>query len=49
MTTKEIRRDLYTASEYAKLMSVSTTAVYKMIKQERVNTVKINGTTLIKL
>lgn len=48
-TKKEIRKDLYTVSQYAKMLTVSTTAVYKMIKEERVNTVLVNGATLIKL
>lgn len=48
-TKKEIRKDLYTASEYAKFLGVSATAVYKMIRESRVSTVQINGATLIKL
>lgn len=48
-TKKEIRKDLYTASEYAKKYGYSTTAVYKMIKELRVNTVLVNGATLIKV
>lgn len=47
-TKKEIRKDLYTVSQYAKKLSISTTAVYKMIKEQRCNTVLINGATLIK-
>lgn len=47
-TKKEIRKDLYTVSEYAKKKIISTTAVYKMIKEDRVNTVLVNGATLIK-
>jgi predicted transcriptional regulator len=45
---KEIRKDLYTQSEYAKLLGVTRARVNQMIKSEQLNTVTVNGTILIK-
>jgi len=49
MKTKEIRQDLYTQTEYAKLIGKSTARVNQMIKNNEVKTVKVNGAILIKL
>ena len=46
---KEIRTDLYTQSEYAKKIGVSRARVNQLIKEGLLNTVKVNGTTLIKV
>ena len=48
---KEIRKDLYTQSEYAKKMGVSRARINQMIKSESddLKTVQINGAVLIKL
>lgn len=48
-TKKEKRKDLYTVSSYAKMKGLTTAAIYKMIKEERVNIVEINGGLLLKL
>lgn len=45
---KEIRRDLYTQSEYAKLIGVSRARVNQMIKEKLLKIVQVNGTVLIK-
>jgi DNA-binding transcriptional regulator YdaS (Cro superfamily) len=47
--TKEIRKDLYTQSEYAKLIGVSRARVNQMIKENTLKIVLVNGATLIKL
>jgi len=47
--TKEIRKDLYTQSEYAKLIGVSRARVNQMIKENALKIVLVNGATLIKL
>ena len=47
--TKEIRKDIYTQSEYAKLIGVTRARVNQMIKEGNIKTLKINGATLIKL
>jgi DNA-binding XRE family transcriptional regulator len=49
--SKEIRKDLYTQSEYAKKMGVSRARINQMIKSESndLKTVQINGAVLIKL
>jgi DNA-binding XRE family transcriptional regulator len=49
MMKKEIRTDLYTQSEYAKKIGVSRARVNQLIKEGLLNTVKVNGTTLIKV
>lgn len=46
---KEIRQDLYTQSEYAKLIGVSRARVNQMIKNGDLNTVTVNGGTLVKI
>jgi DNA-binding XRE family transcriptional regulator len=45
---KEIRKDLYTQSEYAKKIGVTRARVNQMIKEDSLKTLKVNGTTLIK-
>ncbi len=47
--TKEIRRDIYTQSEYAKLIGVTRARVNQMIKEGNIKTLKINGATLVKV
>lgn len=47
--TKEIRKDLYTQSEYAKKIGVTRARVNQMIKENLLKTVLVNGATLIKL
>jgi hypothetical protein len=49
MIKKEIRQDLYTQTEYAKKIGKSVAWVNKLIKEQRVHTVTVNGATLIKL
>jgi len=46
---KEIRKDLYTQSEYAKLIGVSRARVNQMVKTGKLPTVTVNGGILIKL
>ena len=45
---KEIRRDLYTQSEYAKLIGVTRARVNQMVKGNSLKTVQVNGAVLIK-
>lgn len=47
--TKEIRKDLYTQSEYAKKIGVTRSRVNQMIKENVLKIVVVNGATLIKL
>lgn len=47
--TKEIRQDIYTQSEYAKLIGVTRARVNQMIKEGNIKTLKINGATLVKV
>lgn len=47
--TKEIRQDIYTQSEYAKLIGVTRARVNQMIKEGNIRTLKINGATLVKV
>ena len=49
MIIKEIRKDLYTQSEYAKLIGKTRARVNQMIKNGELHTVKVNGTILIKI
>lgn len=49
MMTKEIRKDLYTQSEYAKLIGVSRARVNQMVKAGELKTVAVNGGILVKL
>ena len=46
---KEIRKDLYTQSEYARLMKLSRQRVNQMVKDGELKTVTINGAILIKI
>ena len=45
---KEIRKDLYTQSEYAKFLKVSQPRVAQMIQEGKLNVLHVNGTVLIK-
>jgi predicted XRE-type DNA-binding protein len=47
--TKEIRQDLYTQAEYAKLKGVSRARVNQMVKAGELKTVTVNGGILIKV
>ena len=44
----EIRKDLYTQSEYAKVIGLTRGRVNQMIKEGKVTPLKINGAILIK-
>jgi hypothetical protein len=44
----EIRTDLYTQAEYAKKIGKTPARVNQMIKAKELNTVLVNGTTLVK-
>lgn len=46
---KEIRQDLYTQTEYAKRIEKSVAWVNRLIKENKVNTLTVNGTVLIKV
>lgn len=46
---KEIRKDLYTQSEYARKLGVSPARVSQMVKAGELATVHVNGSILIKL
>jgi len=45
----EVRTDLYTQNEYAKLIGVSRQRVYKMVKDGDLKIVEVKGTVLIKV
>ncbi len=45
---KEIRKDLYTQTEYAKKIGVSQPRVAQMMKAGELNVVFVNGAVLIK-
>jgi predicted XRE-type DNA-binding protein len=45
---KEIRRDLYTQTEYAKLLGISQPRVAQMMKEGKLNVLYVNGAVLIK-
>lgn len=47
--TKEIRKDLYTQSEYAKRIGVSRARVNQLVKSGELKTVTVNGGILIKI
>jgi excisionase family DNA binding protein len=47
--TKEIRKDVYTQSEYAKYIGVTRARVNQMIKEGELKILKVNGATLIKV
>ena len=46
---QETRTDLYTQSEYARLIGKGRSRVNSMIAEGKLNTVKINGGILIKV
>lgn len=46
---KEIRQDLFTQTEYAKRIGKSVAWVNRLIKENQVNTVTVNGAVLIKI
>ena len=46
---KEIRQDLYTQSEYAKLKGISRARVNQLVKSGDIQTLTIIGATLIKV
>ena len=46
---KEIRKDLYTQSEYAKKIGLTRGRVNQMVKAGELKTVTVNGATLIKI
>lgn len=46
---KEIRKDLYTASEYARKIGVTPQAIKKKMDNGELNILVINGAKLIKL
>lgn len=46
---KEIRKDLFTQSQYAERIGVSRARVNQMIKNGDLNTVTVNGATLVKI
>jgi len=45
---REFRGDIYTQSEYAKLIGVTRARVNQMIKEGSLKTLDVNGATLIK-
>lgn len=47
--THEVMGDVYTQAEYAKLIGVSNQLIAHRVKNRLVNTIEINGTTLIRL
>jgi hypothetical protein len=46
---KEIRKDLYTQSEYAKLKGLSKARINQLVKAGELPTVTVNGGILIKV
>jgi hypothetical protein len=46
---KEIRKDLYTQAEYARLIKKTRAWVNQQIKEGNLKTLIVNGATLIKL
>ena len=46
---KEIRKDLYTQSEYAKKIGLTRGRINQLVKSGDLKTVTINGATLIKV
>ena len=46
---KELRKDLYTQSEYAKLIGCSQPRVNQMMKEGKLDTLHVNGAVLIKV
>lgn len=45
---EEVRKDLYTQSEYARKIGVTRSTITYMIKTNKLKTLVINGSTLIK-
>jgi len=46
---KEIRKDLYTQTEYAKLVGLTKSRINQLIKAGELNILTVNGTVLIKI
>ena len=46
---KEIRQDLYTQSEYAKLKGITRARVNQLVKSGDLQTLTVRGATLIKV
>ena len=46
---KEIRQDIYTQSEYAKLKGITRARVNQMVKAGELTTLTVKGATLIKV
>jgi len=46
---KEVRKDLYTQSEYAKLKGLSKARINQLVKAGELPTVTVNGGVLIKV
>ena len=46
--TKEIRKDLYTQTEYAKKIGLTPARVNQLIKEGKLKTVTIKGAILVK-
>jgi hypothetical protein len=49
MSTKEIRKDVFTQNEYAKLVGKSRAWVNQQVKAGNLPTLTVNGATLIKV
>ena len=47
--TKEIRQDIYTQSEYAKLKGITRARVNQLVKAGELRTLTVKGATLIKV
>lgn len=47
--TKEIRQDLFTVTAYAKRIKKSVSWVSQLVRDNKIDTVTVNGTVLIKL
>lgn len=45
---KEVRKDLYTQSEYAAKVGLTRARINQMVKNNELQTVQINGATLVK-
>jgi len=45
---KELRKDLYTQSEWAKKIGLSKARINQLVKSGEIKTVTINGAVLIK-
>ncbi len=49
MSSKEIRKDVYTQAEYAKTVGKSRAWVNQQIKSGNLSTLTVNGATLVKI